>query len=292
MTPFSSNWRWHLKKVARRGVAACGAVTRPLALTRPRVHALTYHRFADRPYDPFAVAPPIFESQMRWLRDRDLAVTLDQVEGYLEGRATLRDGSVLVTIDDGEPCLFERALPILSAYGIPAVAFVPVGELGAATASSATRRADRMDWGQLRELAAAGVTIGSHAWSHRSLGGRSLDEVREEAVRSRRTLEDALGKPVTVFAYPFGTRRDYDGEVAGVLRACGYRHAFTSQHGPLLPGLDPFQLPRVKIEGGDPDSLFQSACAGDLDGWRWIDRTLWRWQANTTADHSHVGESA
>jgi hypothetical protein len=89
-----------------------------------------------------------------------------------------------------------------------------------------------------------------------------------------------LGTPVTSFAYPFGTRADYNEATAALLREAGYTCAFTSQHGAIAPGADPLTLPRVKVEGGEGMWMFQSLTRGGLDGWRWIDRTLWSLQAS------------
>ena len=274
-------WRWYAKKAARRCLAACGSVA-PAFAARPRVHVLTYHRFGAAPYDPFAVAPDVFRDQMQWLRERRLAVSLEDVLDFAHGRRQLPDLAVLVTIDDGEPSLYEHALPILSTYGIPAVAFVPAGEL----TGPGTVRADRVSWQQLIEASKAGLTIGSHAWSHESLGRMPAAQVRQQAERSREMLEQRLGTKVTAFAYPFGTRSDYGPAVAAILADCGYECAFTSQHGPIVRGSDPFELPRIKIEGGDPTFVFHAACAGHLDAWRWVDRTLWRLQASPGASHT------
>ena len=82
---------------------------------------------------------------------------------------------------------------------------------------------------------------------------------------------------MTAFAYPYGTLADFDPAVQGILAACGYVCAFTSQHGAVRPGL-PLALPRVKVEAGDGASLFPRLCGGSLDGWRVVDRALWRLQ--------------
>jgi peptidoglycan/xylan/chitin deacetylase (PgdA/CDA1 family) len=275
-------WRWYAKKAARRCLAAYGSVAPDFGRPRPRVHVLTYHRFTPVRFDPFAVAPDVFAEQMRSLHERKVAVSLADVLGFVQGKNALPDGAVLVTIDDGEPCLYEQALPILTRYAIPAVAFVPAGELS----GPGSARPDRVSWDQLVEASNAGLTIGSHAWSHESLGRLPALRVKQQAQRSREMLEQKLGTPVTAFAYPFGTRADYGPAVAAVLRECGYECAFTSQHGALALGSDPFELPRIKIEGGDPSSVFHAACAGHLDAWRWIDRTLWRLQASPGASQS------
>jgi hypothetical protein len=107
--------------------------------------------------------------------------------------------------------------------------------------------------------------------SHRSMAKIPLQEARREARDSRKRLEDLMGRPVTAFAYPFGTRADYSPEVAEVLREEGYDLAFTSQHGAVRGGFDPLLLPRVKVESGDPSWVFPLLCRGAMDAWRLID---------------------
>lgn len=277
--------RWHAKKAARRGVAAAASTMRSLAATggAPHVRVLTYHRFGVARRDPFVVHPNDFDRQLAWLAGTGRAISLADLEAFVAGRRTLADGSVLVTIDDGAPSVHEHALPILARHRIPAVLFVPAGELTDGDGTVAGDGPDaRMTRAHLLELAHAGVVVGSHSFTHRSLARMSLAEASMQAARSRATLEDLLGAPVTAFAYPFGTRADYNDNTTAVLREAGYMCAFTSQHGAITPGMDAFVLPRVKVEGGEGIWMFQSVARGGLDGWRWIDRTLWQLQAAGT----------
>jgi peptidoglycan/xylan/chitin deacetylase (PgdA/CDA1 family) len=94
-------------------------------------------------------------------------------------------------------------------------------------------------------------------------------------VHSKQVLEDITGAEVAWFAYPFGTRRDFDLETERVLADAGYRMAFTSQHGPVTPATHALRIPRVKIEGTDSFALFKSIVAGNLDAWCLVDRWLW-----------------
>jgi peptidoglycan/xylan/chitin deacetylase (PgdA/CDA1 family) len=270
--------RWVAKKGARRGMAigswALGRVgTEP---GRVRVRVLTYHRFGDSVRDPFCVSRSAFEAQMRWLAGSGRAVSLAQVEDFVAGRGGLPDGSVLVTMDDGCRSVFTEALPILRDHAIPAVAYVPAGLVGERDIAGYDEPA--MTWDEMARLPGAGIAVGSHAFHHRSLGLASVDEARDEAVRSRELLATRLGAPVTSFAYPFGTRADYSAATREVLREAGYATAFTSQHGAVVPGLDPLELPRVKVEGGEPGWMFPLLCGGAMDGWAIVDRGLWRVQ--------------
>ena len=70
-----------------------------------------------------------------------------------------------------------------------------------------------------------------------------------------------MGRPVTAFAYPYGTLADFARGRRRSWRGSGYDCAFTSQHGPVRPGMAPLPLPRVKVEAGDPSWLFPRFCA-------------------------------
>jgi peptidoglycan/xylan/chitin deacetylase (PgdA/CDA1 family) len=279
--------RWYLKKAARKSIAMGSYATRhttsPKAGCGPRLRVLTYHRFGESVRDPYCVTPPDFDRQMAYLAESGCAVSLRDTEAFLEGRKTLRDGAVLVTIDDGFRSAHAVALPILRNYGIPAVAFITASLLGSGMSAHATKPRvmppeNYLSWQELHDLASAGVAIGSHAWTHRSLGRMTLSEASDEAVRSRETLERGLGQAITAFAYPFGTRADFNPGTAAALRQSGYTCAFTAQHGALRIGMDVFELPRVKVEAGENQWMFRMLVRGGLDNWRWVDRTLWRFQ--------------
>ena len=279
--------RWHLKKLARKSLAvtstASAAATPGRGDHAEGVRVLTYHRFGNSRRDPFCVRTEDFACQMELLARLQIAVSLRDVEGFLGGRGALVDGAILVTIDDGCPSMYANALPILQRYRIPAVAFIPAGELTTNGSSPGTAEDEdpeaRMSWHDLDAMVRAGVTVGSHGWTHASLARMPLETAREHAIRSREAIERHTGQVVSAFAYPFGTRADYNEATGDVLRDAGYACAFTSRHGTVRSGAGPFDLPRVKVEGGEALWLFRMLIRGGLDGWEWVDRVLWRLQA-------------
>ena len=242
---------------------------------------LTYHRFGDSPYDPFCVPRGCFDRQMQWLAENRLAVSLADVEAFLAGEKVLPDGAVLVTVDDGFRSVHTRMLPVLREYGIPAVAYVTPG-LIRETSKSREPAEDEpepyLSWDELDSLVSGGMVIGSHGWTHRSLGRMGPAEVHDEAARSREVLQHRLGRRVASIAYPYGTRADYNHMTGNVLAEAGYTTAFTSRHGAIARNADPLELPRVKVEGGEGAWMFRLLCRGAMDGWRLVDRTLWNLQ--------------
>lgn len=275
--------RWRTKKILRRAVAwtALGRASQERSDRgdRGRVLArvLTFHRFADRPRDPFAVAPERFAEQVASLAAEGIAVSLEAFERALAGQMTLPPGAVLITIDDGAASTLAIAAPILARHRVPAVAFVTPGLFGAPASGDRPERTLRAD--EVRALAAFGIDVGAHGWSHRSLGRLGPDALALELGGARRALEDLLGHKVGSFAYPFGTARDHSAATRRAAVEAGYRLGFTSEHGATRAGDDPLVLPRVKIEGGEPLSMFHASCAGGLDAWRLIDRHAWWLQA-------------
>ena len=288
MSSATSALRWHCKKVARKGLAAGSLVTGALKLAESRsrspcIRALTYHRFGVAQRDPFCVTPGDFEEQMAYLAEQRLAISLGDLERFLEGRKSLDRNAVLVTIDDGYHSVYSTALPILRDYSIPAVAYVTPSLIPDNRESRNRAGVDASEpyltWDEVASPAEEGISIGSHAWTHRSLGRMTPEEVEEEAIRSRESLERHLHQSVTSFAYPFGTRADFNHTTASILERTGYTSAFTSQHGAMRSDADPFVLPRVKVEGGEGAWLFRLLTRGGLDAWRFVDHLLWRLQA-------------
>ena len=58
---------------------------------------------------------------------------------------------------------------------------------------------------QLRAMAAAGIEIGAHAYTHADLGAITDPRVlHHEVVAAKEELQKALGRPVRYFAFPYG----------------------------------------------------------------------------------------
>jgi len=110
-----------------------------------------------------------------------------------------------------------------------------------------------MDWEEVRDLASAGMDIGSHTHSHEMLARLPSDVQTEELKRSKEILEGQLKKYVTVLAYPFGGRNSYTKETQRLARELGYKMAFNYVGGVnRLPILNLFEIGRLAVDG-DPD---------------------------------------
>lgn len=124
-----------------------------------------------------------------------------------------------VTFDDGNVSDYDLGLPALLAHRRSGKFFVLAGRIGQKGYLSAD---------QIREMAAAGMEIGTHGhghvdWRRLDAAGRQL-----ELVDARRKIEDILGAPVTSASLPFG---GFDRQLLQRLKSLGYERVFTSSTG-------------------------------------------------------------
>lgn len=171
---------------------------------------------------------------------------------------------IAITFDDGTVDFLTNAASVLSRFRLPATLFVNPTRVGTP---------GFLGWNELRELVAAGVSVESHGLDHRSLARLETEELRRQLSDSRWIIEDRLGRGVTFLAYPYGTFRDFNSLVKEKAKEAGYRSAFTSVNGVNLPGGDPFELRRTKIEQGD-GPIFDWILRGGIDGWCLVDKHL------------------
>ncbi len=120
--------------------------------------------------------------------------------------APKRPGEIALTYDDGpNPAWTPQLLDILARQNIKATFFL-IGSYAARQAAL------------VRQIAAAGHTIGNHSWHHPNLALTPAARVRNELVRTKATIEGITGKKVDLFRPPFGARRP---EVLRIARSLG-----------------------------------------------------------------------
>ncbi|MFZ0006834.1 MAG: polysaccharide deacetylase family protein, partial [Steroidobacteraceae bacterium] len=104
-----------------------------------------------------------------------------------------------------------------------------------------------MDWDQLRELVSDGFDIGSHTETHVDLGTADEETARLELETSRRKLQEQLGRPVGLFAYPFGGLKNISERARELVREAGFVCCISAAGGVNAPTPSPFDLNRVVI---------------------------------------------
>ena len=127
-----------------------------------------------------------------------------------------------------------------------------------------------LNWEQVREMKAAGISFGAHTLTHPVVSKLAPPELSAELVDSKRLLEAGLGSAVRHFAFPFGHAEDFCPEAMDMLAQSQYISAATTIPGVNLPDADPFALRRLQI-GEEHDlprfahSLNQSFLLGEAE---------------------------
>jgi peptidoglycan/xylan/chitin deacetylase (PgdA/CDA1 family) len=221
------------------------ALAQPLPSAARSVHVpvLMYHYVDEEPppagkyADGLTVRTPEFIDEMDYLAKNGYH-TVTLVDAYLAmaGLRGLPEKPVALTFDDGGIDNYTVAFPILEERGMKATFFVITKTVGAQ---------GQMSWDDLREMAAKGMSIQSHSYSHPGLPGVSDERLRSELVDSRDAIGQALDQPVCVLSYPSG---EYDDRVVRAAKAAGYVMAVTTDKGGPLSREDIFEITRTRIQ--------------------------------------------
>jgi peptidoglycan/xylan/chitin deacetylase (PgdA/CDA1 family) len=141
-------------------------------------------------------------------------ISPDQYLAHLTSGATLPRKPVMLSFDDGSAGHATEGLRQLTKRGMTGVFFVMTVVLG---------KPGWMTSRDIKRLADAGMTIGSHTWDHHAVSDLSGRDWRVQLDRSRTVLRRASGQPVSHFAYPYGT---VSSKAFSHLRDAGYRTAY------------------------------------------------------------------
>jgi peptidoglycan/xylan/chitin deacetylase (PgdA/CDA1 family) len=227
---------------------ATSAVTEdPLAKRSARIPILMFHHIAvpapgtDAVGVDLTVPPQVFEAEIKFLFDRGFhTIHLTDVANYLLEGESLPPKPIVITFDDGYDDNYINAFPTLKDFGFVGTFFIisdrPDGSVPG-----------YMTWGQIGEMAANGMEIGSHSRDHRyNLGQISSAAQWAEIKPSYDAIIKHFPNQPPIFAYPSGS---YNATTLGFLRQLGYVAAVTTMQGVTQTAASLLELPRVRIRG-------------------------------------------
>lgn len=182
-----------------------------------------------------------------WVPPKNFLRQLEQVKASGYEASTLSEALrnpadvVALTFDDGLHTAYDFVYPYLQSWGIRATFLVPVEAL-------LSDEDYYIEPEQVKEISDAGHEIGSHSLRHQSLTSMGRGDRLNVLRDSKEYLEDLIGKPVDLFAYPFGA---HSAKIAEEVLKVGYKAAFLGKNKPTgLPApLDRFELPRYHVKG-------------------------------------------
>ncbi len=120
---------------------------------------------------------------------------------------------------------------LLSVHRLPGTFYVPTGRLGRDSLFSVS---------DLRTLSAAGFEIGGHTVTHAVLTQVGAGQQAREISACKSTLQQILGREVTMFCYPKGR---LNAQLMSAVKRCGYRGARGTQMLSCSARFHPFAMP-------------------------------------------------
>lgn len=210
-------------------------------LARATVPVLCYHQVRDWQSDDSAynksslICPPKnFAAQLDGIKAAGYTtISPAQYYAHLEGGAQLPAKSVLISLDDGKDNQVSNALPALQQRQMTATFFIMTVILG----SKGWMQRD-----DVKKIADAGMTVGSHTWDHNMVTKYSGKDFATQLREPRELLRKLSGQPVTDFAYPYGA---WNQAVLPHLREAGYTAAYQLQEHPIDKAAPDLTLQRM-----------------------------------------------
>ncbi len=224
----------------------------------PRV--LCFHKLSQRfLFEGTWTTPQRFAAYLDLLRKRGYTfIDESQYLAALDAPPADRTKQIFLTFDDGYTEVRDIAWPLLSERKIPFHVFLVTDYAGRENCwdLSLGRPSFRhLDWPSVREMAAAGITFGSHTASHADLTRMSRGDARANLERSRAGIGDVIGKPVRTLSYPYGRYHAVAQEAA---RAAGFEAAFSLYPAHRNSVTDRFALRRDAVYIIDPVAMIET----------------------------------
>jgi peptidoglycan/xylan/chitin deacetylase (PgdA/CDA1 family) len=190
-----------------------------------------------------------FKEQMAYLSDQGYeAVTLDQLWSAWQGKGPLPEKPIVLSFDDGYETQYAHAAPVLKQLGWPGVLNLKLLSL----------EQGEMTPKMVNSMIGDGWEVDSHTINHLDVSTLSGTQLQHEVGDSRTMLQKQFGIPVNFFCYPAGK---FDPASIAAVKAAGYLGATTVEPGAASPDDNPYELPRVRIEGSDSLDAFKQKLA-------------------------------
>jgi peptidoglycan/xylan/chitin deacetylase (PgdA/CDA1 family) len=265
---YQFNWRVLIAGPADLDAPVLVPATPPV--TKLLVPIFMYHHVSNQLVTNYlnyglTVTTTNFNAQLDWLQQQGYhSITQTELFDALYYGKVLPTHPMILSFDDGYEDIYTNALPALLTHHYRGVFYIITGLIGG----------NYMTWSQVRKLAEDGMQVSSHTIHHVNIGRPpSWTTTQDELLVSKETLEAQLNQPVQFFSYPTGepfhhdpvyeqqivlAELNKDGYVAATLDPFYYFSVIQNAQ-------TPYQLPRIRVSGGESLQLFTSMLNSTLN---------------------------
>jgi peptidoglycan/xylan/chitin deacetylase (PgdA/CDA1 family) len=212
---------------------------------------------------------------MAWLHHKGFqTLSLAEAARLVRAGQPFRERTCVVTFDDGYETVYRAAFPILQEFGYTATVFLITDYCGKRNSwpghVSPVGEQSLLSWTHIEEMARHHIEFGSHTVTHPDLACVTRHEAEREMRESKQAIQERLGRPVEVFAYPYGKYAPWTVDLA--------REHFTGACSTILgkttSEADPALLPRVDMYYLSSQRLMESLDTRGMDWYLGVRRAM------------------
>jgi len=197
-----------------------------------------YHKFGVSKYPSTNISLAQFDEHLQeFSKPKYNVKSLDNIVDTIINDDNLPSNTIGISVDDADRSFFINAWPKLKEKGFPVTLFVTTGAIVEGSKNY-------LNWDEIRQLKAEGVTIGAHSHTHEHLVNFNLAELKKEIELSNSVFLKELGEIPNLFAYPYG---ETDEKFSSLLQNYKFKVAFGQHSGVINETSNFYYLPRFSL---------------------------------------------
>lgn len=204
-----------------------------------------YKNNADCVAQDIAISKKHFEALINRLLEQHHFVPLLNGESILN----MKEKDISITFDDIFLSAYENAIPLLESNNIPYTVFISPNLLN---------KSPYITTAQLSCILQSPLcSLGAHTMNHKMLRFLDASEALYEIQTGKEWLQEAYGRPVNMFAYPYGSFYACKRQDVNLVYSSGYHIAFSTinAHLSARTNLHPLWLPRINVNDNNYDTI-------------------------------------
>ena len=181
-----------------------------------------YHKFDMPKYPSTNINIDQFEDHLlEFSQPKYNVESLDYIVDTIINDGSLPINTIGISIDDADRSFLTTGWPKFKEKEFPVTLFVT-------TSTIINGNKNYLNWDEIRQLKAEGVTIGSHSHTHEHLADFAVEELKNEIEKSNKIFLRELGEIPNLFAYPYG---ETDEKLINLLGVYKFKVAFGQHSG-------------------------------------------------------------
>lgn len=219
-------------------------------LGHSRCKVILYHRVNDHSTDALTANLETFAGHLLLFKKFYKVKSTSYLIKRITKKDTVFPTTVVIHFDDCYKDVYSRAAPLLIAADMPATAFISSGYIDSDRkfvhdTEKSPFKFNNLSTEEVKELARNGFEIGAHTVNHVNLGKIPIENVKKEVLQGKADLEKIIGKPIDIFSFPFGRKKDISDAAQEFIREAGFSMMFSAYGGTVNTESDIYDMPRI-----------------------------------------------